>query len=86
MHCLFIPFLATIVPVREAVRNHQFLQHAFSEGSKSHHRGQMAVPFSPPAAKMETFALCGFQLYPEVMHSWVLPTPSGDLLSGNTET
>lgn len=41
----FIHFLATVVPVRNAGRNYQFLQHEFSEESKIHCLGDTAVPF-----------------------------------------
>lgn len=73
MHCLFIPFLATIVPVRKAVRNYQFLQLELSEENKTRRLGEMRCPFQSvnPHWEMETLSLCGFQL--QAMGSWSYP-------------
>ena len=46
LHCLFIPFLATIVPVRKAVRNYQFLQLEFSEENKNRRPGRDGLSLS----------------------------------------
>lgn len=40
MHCLFILFQATIVPVRQAVKNYQFWQPEFSWENKNHCPGR----------------------------------------------
>ena len=46
LHCLFMPFLATIVPVRKAVRNYQFLQLEFSEENKNRRPGRDGLSLS----------------------------------------
>lgn len=65
MHCLFILFLATIVPVSKAVRNYQFQRHEFSKENKNccPRRDWLFISqwkSQPP--RWRPLGLCGFQL------------------------
>lgn len=90
MHCLFILFLATIVPVRKDVRNDPFLQREFSEENKKRCPGRDGPP-SPsrvqiPTAKMGTFESESARL-PTPPPPWgCLPAPPTDLLLWNMGT
>lgn len=87
MHCLFILFLATIVPVRKDVRNDPFLQREFSEENKKRCPGRDGPP-SPsraqiPTAKMGTFKSAWLPAPPP---RGCLPAPPTDLLLWNMGT
>lgn len=61
MHCLFILFPATIVPVRQAVKNYQFWQHEFLQENKNHCPGreQLSSECKSPCSN-EALAARGF--------------------------
>lgn len=76
MHCLFIPFLATIVPVRKAVRNYQFLQYEFVEEKQNPTLGEISRPWQGAyltSSEGKPLSLGGFQL--QVMY-FGCPSPS----------
>ena len=87
LHCLFIPFLATIVPVRKAVRNYQFLQLEFSEENKNRRPGRDGLSFSECKSPLRDGDL--WVCVASSSRQWVpgsyppLPSPPRDLLLRN---
>ena len=87
LHCLFIPFLATIVPVRKAVRNYQFLQREFSEENKNRRPGRDGLSLSECKSPLRDGDL--WVCVASSSRQWVpgsyppLPSPPRDLLLRN---